>query len=157
MIKYLILIIFSFKSVFALQIDCKFEEVYHDGSIQNGQVLINEKNIRYEYFDDTLYTIVKNPTGLFLVTNYQKKESERIYDPLIREIFTIYDDFPNLKSSYINDNFEAKVYFSKKHIFISRVSVLSNRVNLSIYFNDCKTKEINEMFFRVDPLHDYIY
>ena len=73
MIKYLILIIFSFKSVFALQIDCKFEEVYHDGSIQNGQVLINENNIRYEYFDDTLYTIVKNPTGLFLVTNYQKR------------------------------------------------------------------------------------
>ena len=156
MIKYLILIIFSFKSAFALQVECKFEEVYHDGSVQNGLVLIKDKNIRYEYFDDALYTIIKNPIGLFLVENYQKKDSEMIYDPLIREIFIIYDDFPNLKSSYINDNFEATVYFSKKNIFISRVSVLSNRVNLSIYFNDCKTKEINEIYFRVDPLHDYI-
>ena len=157
MIKYLILIIFPFKSVFALQIDCKFEEVYHDGSIQNGQVLINDNNIRYEYFDDILYTIIKNSNGIFLVKNYQKKKSERVYDPLIREIFTIYDDFPNLKSTYTTDNFEVNVYFSKKHIFISRVSVLSNRVNVSIYFNDCEIKEINEIYFRVDPLHDYIY
>ena len=65
--------------MFALQIDCKFEEVYHDGSIQNGQVLINEKILDMNILT-ILYTIVKNPTGLFLVTNYQK-ESERIYDP----------------------------------------------------------------------------
>ena len=157
MIKYIAVLLFFFKNVSALQINCKFEEVYEDGSIQNGMVLINDKQIRYEYFNQSLYTIIKNNTGLFLVSNYEKKKSERIFDPVINEIFSIYDDFPNLKSTYINENFEAKVYFSNEHVFLSRISILSNRAKLSIYFNNCVNKEIKELYFRVNPLHDYSY
>ena len=58
---------------------------------------------------------------------------------------------------YINENFEAKVYFSNEHVFLSRISILSNRAKLSIYFNNCANKEIKELYFRVNPLHDYSY
>ena len=157
MIKYIFLFLFFFKNVFALQINCEFEEVYQNGSVQNGIILISDKNMRYEYLDPSLYTIIKNATGLYLVANYQKKQSERIFDPLINEIFRIYDDFPNINTIYSSENFDAKVYFSKEHIFLSRISILSQRANLSIHFLNCENREISDLYFRVNPLHDYIY
>jgi len=157
MIKYILLFLFFIKNVFALQINCEFEEVYQDGSVQNGIILISEKKLRYEYLDPSLYTIIKNATGLYIVANYQKKQSERIFDPLMNEIFMIYDDFPNINNIYSSKNFEAKVYFSKKHIFLSRISILSQRANLSIHFLNCENREISDLYFRVNPLHDYIY
>ena len=157
MIKYILLFLFFIKNVFALQINCEFEEVYQDGSVQNGIILISEKKLRYEYLDPSLYTIIKNATGLYVVANYQKKQSERIFDPLMNEIFMIYDDFPNINNIYSSENFEANVYFSKEHIFLSRISILSQRANLSIHFLNCENREISDLYFRVNPLHDYIY
>ena len=157
MIKYIFLFLFFFKNVFALQINCEFEEVYQNGSVQNGIILISDKNMRYEYLDPSLYTIIKNATGLYLVANYQKKQSERIFDPLMNEIFKIYDDFPNINTIYSSKNFDAKVYLSKEHIFLSRISILSQRANLSIHFLNCENREISDLYFRVNPLHDYIY
>ena len=37
---------------------CEFEEVYQNGDYQQGLLLMKDGNLRYEYFDENLYTIL---------------------------------------------------------------------------------------------------
>ena len=44
----------------AKSIQCNFEEVYQDGSLQFGKVLFHEGLLRYQYSDQQLFTIILN-------------------------------------------------------------------------------------------------
>ena len=37
---------------------CEFEEVYQNGDFHQGFLLLKDDNLRYEYFDQSLYTIL---------------------------------------------------------------------------------------------------
>ena len=62
----------------ALELHCKFEEVYQDNQQQNGLILIKNDHLRYQYYDIKLYTIIKNKYGSFLIPNYQKEKFQKI-------------------------------------------------------------------------------
>jgi hypothetical protein len=58
----------------AIELECQFEEVYPDGKIQNGFLLIKNDKMRYEYFDHNLFIIFKKKNDFFLVN---KKDTEK--------------------------------------------------------------------------------
>ena len=55
--------------MFAFEVTCNFEEVYSDGSIQKGLILIKDKSIRYQYKDKQLFTIIHHKGNTFAVRN----------------------------------------------------------------------------------------
>lgn len=155
MIKKIIFFICFSTWAFSYEIECQFEEVYKDGSVQNGLLLLSNGNLRYEYFGKNLYTIIKNPRGVFLINNMDKNQSQNIYDPIVTNLLKIFNDYPNLEKTYSFDDIKIKVYFDKKKEFINRIGLLSSRINMSIYFNTCQKKIINNYYFNESPLIDY--
>ena len=66
--KSLILIIIFFSlNLKAQSLKCYFEEVYSDGSNQNGYFLIQDSKLRYEYFSEELYTLFYNYDDFFIL------------------------------------------------------------------------------------------
>ena len=65
----LIILCFLASNLNSQTLKCYFEEVYVDGSIQNGYFLIQDKKLRYEYIDNDLYTLFYNYNDFFLVKN----------------------------------------------------------------------------------------
>ena len=53
---YLIIGAFFCLNLSALELHCKFEEVYQDNQQQNGLILIKNDHLRYQYYDSKLYT-----------------------------------------------------------------------------------------------------
>ena len=49
-----IIIVLSIGQSKSKEMVCNFEEVYSDGSIQKGLILIKDKSIRYQYKDKQL-------------------------------------------------------------------------------------------------------
>ena len=75
-----------------------FEEVYQDGSFQQGIILLKQDNLRYQYLNSELYTIINNENGLFLVNNKNRlpqvlESNTEIVDFLIDQSLI----FPNNK------------------------------------------------------------
>ena len=48
---------------------CNFEEVYQNGDMQQGHLLIKENKIRYQYNDNNLYTILRTQGDFYLIEN----------------------------------------------------------------------------------------
>ena len=46
---------------------CNFEEVYGNGDTQQGIFLLKNQNLRYEYYDNDLFTIIKNLMNLYQI------------------------------------------------------------------------------------------
>ena len=66
MIKFLIFLQFILVSnLYSLELKCTFEEVYSDGSVQNGFFLIKDNKLRYEYNSENLFTIFHNNERFF--------------------------------------------------------------------------------------------
>ena len=146
---YLILLfLISSNNSFSVEIKCNFEEVYQDGSIQNGVFLIKEDKIRYEYEDKKLYTLIGSKNNFFIINNLDRKIFQKInrnkdtFDLLI----DIYNDSPNYKNFYKSSNTFIKIEKSDK-IFIRRISIQSERASLSIYLLDCYQLDIDDKFF----------
>ena len=59
MIKLIIYLIIFFYSnlLFALEVKCNFEEVYQDGQMQQGMLIMKNDLLRYQYFSTDLFTI----------------------------------------------------------------------------------------------------
>tara|TARA_E500000178_G_scaffold356058_1_gene431393 strand:- start:3129 stop:3611 length:483 start_codon:yes stop_codon:yes gene_type:complete len=149
--KKIILIFFLLKYFSisnAVEIKCNFEEVYLDGSIQNGNFLIKNDKIRYEYQDERLYTLIGSKDNLFLINNLDRKIFQKIkqnndtFDLLI----DIYNDSPNFKNFYNSLNTSISIEKSNNN-FIRRISIKSNNTNLSLYFYNCENINIDDKFF----------
>jgi len=144
----ILLFLISSNKSFSVEIKCNFEEVYQDGSIQNGVFLIKEDKIRYEYEDKKLYTLIGSKNNFFIINNLDRKIFQKInqnkdtFDLLI----DIYNDSPNYKNFYKSSNTFIKIEKSDK-IFIRRISIQSERASLSIYLLDCYQLDIDDKFF----------
>lgn len=127
---------------------CNFEEVYQDGSIQNGTFLIKNDKIRYEYQDERLYTLIGSKDNFFVINNLDRKIFQKIkknndtFDLLI----DIYNDLPNFKNFYHSLNTSISIEKSNNN-FIRRISIKSNNTNLSLYFYNCNNINIDDKFF----------
>lgn len=146
---YLILLfLISSNNSFSTEIKCNFEEVYQDGSIQNGVFLIKEDKIRYEYQDKKLYTLIGSKDNFFIINNLDRKIFQKINQnkDTFELLIDIYNDSPNYKNFYKSSNTSIKIEKSDK-IFIRRISIQSERASLSIYLLDCYQLYIDDKFF----------
>lgn len=153
---YLIIYAFFCLNLSALELHCKFEEVYQDNQQQNGLILIKNDHLRYQYYDSKLYTIIKNKYGSFLIPNYQKEKFQKINNSkIIDSLIKIYDNYPHFKNEYIINDMTLKIDKSLDTDFLKRIAIISEDRNLSIYFFDCEKININKKFFQVSPLFDF--
>ena len=153
---YLIIGAFFCLNLSALELHCKFEEVYQDNQQQNGLILIKNDHLRYQYYDSKLYTIIKNKYGSFLIPNYQKEKFQKINNnKIIDSLIKIYDDYPYIKNKYMINGMSLKIDKSLDTYFLKRIAIISEDRNLSIYFFDCEKININKKFFQVSPLFDF--
>lgn len=138
---------------FALEVKCSFEEVYQDGSIQQGIILLKEDNLRYQYLNLNLYTIINNSHGLFLVNNKNRLPQDLEFNTeIINFLINQSLIFPNNKDSYSSENFNAKIINSQNRLFIKNIIINSKKINLNIHFYDCNEGPIDKLVFHHNPL-----
>ena len=155
-IIYIIIICSYWVNTFALSIQCNFEEVYENGEMQQGLILINKENLRYQYFNQDLFTLLYVNKKLFVIENSNLNKAQIIENnEIIPFIIDIYKDYPNIKTSYYRNNHEIIIEKSHKD-FIKRLIAKSPKLNVSVYFNDCTEDEIEKKFFEINPLVDYV-
>ena len=111
--------------------------------------------LRYEYYDQDLFTIITKNNKFFLVNNRSKivQNIKENTDPL-NQLVEIISDFPNIKNVYNNEKLNVKIEKSANK-FIKRVSIKSEDLNLSINILDCKFIEINKKYFRHFNFEEY--
>ena len=150
--KKLLLIIFIFfisKNVFTLEVTCQFEEVYMDGSNQQGIFFLDNNKLRYQYDSSQLYTLIYDNFELHAVQNNNTNIHQLVIDQnnIVKSLKDISSDYPNFKKNYIFSNQEVIVETNKIKNFIKRLAFKSDQLNLSIYFQDCQFGEINPKLF----------
>ena len=153
--KLILFILFPLNFSFALEVKCDFEEVYQNSDVQQGFFLIKDKMLRYQYYDQDLFTIIVKNNKYFLINNRDKivqnlEEESRLLDQIIE----IISDFPNINNTYISDNLIVKIEKSSIK-FIKRVSITSDELNLSINIMNCNFNEIDKKYFRHFNFEEY--
>lgn len=135
---------------------CYFEEVYSDGSLQNGIFLVQEKKLRYQYFEKDLYTLIYDNGDLYLIKNNDHQQVQKIQEntEMIKELIEIYNRYPVLENNYISGNFEFELEKSFASDFLKRISIKSPSLNLSLYFNSCVFETLHQKYFQFRPFFD---
>ena len=155
--KYILIILFFLPAnLNSLELSCRFEEVYKDGSTQQGFFLMKEGKFRYEYLDKNLFTIIIKDNRYYLIPNNQK-DSFSILDEnteMIDDLSNVLLDFPN-----INEVYEIREYTylieKSSNDFIKRIAIKSKEINMSINFLNCQFKDIHDKFFIHFPIMPY--
>ena len=158
MIKFLIFLHFIFvTNLYSLELKCAFEEVYSDGSVQNGFFLIQDKKLRYEYNSENLFTIFHNNERFYLVKNNDKEVINTFKEntEIIKELLNIANNFPNIEEEYMSEDLNIKLEKNANGVFFKRISIASTKVKMSIYLNDCENSKINSRYFIHNPFFDY--
>jgi len=147
-IFFLFLISFVFKVTLALEVKCNFEEVYSTGDVQNGIFLVKDKKMRYQYFNNKLYTIIYKDNKFFLIHNHDNKIVQKVEkNTEVMKLFSeIVRSYPKIEDSYIKENTKILVEKSFNN-FIKRVSVQSSQTNVSINIMNCKFSSIDDRYF----------
>ena len=156
-LTYLLLFLILFSSSQALELSCKFEEVYQNGQVQQGFFLIKNNKIRYQYNDDNLFTIFHFHNQTNIVNNSNKSDIKEITEEanIFFQIIKISKEYPNFKKNYSFEDLEIYIEDSNNNSFIKRMTVLSPKVNLSIYFQECHNKNIIDIYFQPKPYFNY--
>jgi len=146
---FLFFMLFAFHNVFALEVTCQFEEVYMDGSHQQGVFFFDNNKLRYQYNNPQLYTLVYDNFELYAVQNNNTHVYQLVIDQhnIVNSLKDISNDYPNFEKNYKFSNQEVVVETNEKKNFIKRLVFKSERLNLSIYFQDCKFAKINPKLF----------
>ena len=142
----------------ALEVECQFEEVYLDGSTQQGSFFFQQGMLRYQYTNSQLYTLIYDLDRLYLVQNFNITTYQVIRDDknIIELLKRVTDDFPNTKKEYVIEEQIFLLETSKTNNFIKRLGIMSDHLSLSIYFNDCKTQnDIPSNLFSVKPFIEF--
>ena len=158
MIKFLIFLhLILVSNLYSFELKCTFEEVYSDGSVQNGFFLIKDKKLRYEYNSENLFTIFHNNERFFMVKNNDKEIINTITEntEIIKELLNIANNFPNIEEEYISEDLNIKLEKNSKGSFLKRISIASTKIKMSIFLNDCKNTKINTRYFIHNPFFDY--
>ena len=158
MIKFLIFLYFIFvTNLYSIELKCTFEEVYSDGSVQNGFFLIQDKKLRYEYNSENLFTIFHNNERFYLVKNNDKEVINTLKEntEIIKELLNIANNFPNIAEEYTSEDLNIKLEKNANGDFFKRISIASTKIKMSIYLNDCENSKINSRYFIHNPFFDY--
>lgn len=146
--KLILLFSFYLNSLFAIEVTCNFEEVYKNGDVQEGVLMLNDNSLRYQYTKDNLYTIISKQNQFYLVRNDSKivqKLSENTES--LKNFIILASDYPNINETYQDNDLFIKVEKSDV-AFIKRLSIQSNDLNLSVNFFNCNFEPINKKYFR---------
>lgn len=145
---YLLIIFFLTTLTHAIEKYCQFEEVYSNGDIQIGLLLIKDEKIRYEYLNQNLYTIIHKDKNSFIVQNDNKKIVQKINQDMkvLDSLIEILSQYPFIKERYYLQDLSIKIEKSKKN-FIKRIGIQSNNFNLSINLIDCEDHTIDNIYF----------
>ena len=157
LIFFIILLLIN-KNILALEGECYFEEVYKNGEIQNGLLLVSDEDIRYEYFKPQLFTIISTLNDFYLIENSNKNNFEKIKSPnllIFQNLKKIILEYPNIKNSLSMDGYFIEIERGNSEYFPKRIILKSEKMNLSIYLRDCKIKPINKLFFKYNPMFEY--
>ena len=154
---FLIFIFFISKTVFSLEVTCQFEEVYMDGSNQQGIFFFDNNKLRYQYNSPQLYTLIYDNFELHAVQNNNTNIHQLVIDQfnIIQSLKDISGDYPNFKKNYKFSNLEAIVETNKNKNFIKRLVFKSEQLNLSIYFQDCQFAKVNPKLFSYKNFINY--
>ena len=148
----LLIIIFLFLTnlSFAVEVSCNFEEVYGNGDTQQGILLLKNQNLRYEYYDKELYTIIARDENFFLIHRAHKNNVQKITENtiLLETFIDISSEYPNIKKNYIIEDIKIMIEKSADK-FIKRISVNSDAVNVSINLMNCNFSNIDRKYFKV--------
>tara|TARA_B100000035_G_C20959700_1_gene535941 strand:+ start:490 stop:972 length:483 start_codon:yes stop_codon:yes gene_type:complete len=154
---FIVLIFLSTQNSFALEVKCDFEEVYMDGSYQQGIFFFNNNKLRYQYNDPQLYTLIYNNFELFAVQNNNNHIHQQVIDRnnVIQLLKNISSDHPNFKDRYNYNKKEVVVETDEKKNFIKRLAFKSDKLNLSIYFQNCQFNKIDQKLFSYKNFLNY--
>ena len=145
--KYLILFFFISQNIFSIEIKCQFEEVYQNGDIQQGIILIKDNDVRYQYNDVELYTIIVKGENFILIDNkYKNLQTLNENIDIFKILVDALKNYPNIENQYKNENALVNIERSSSS-FIKRISLISKDVNLSLNFMDCVELNINNEYF----------
>ena len=153
--KLILFIFFPLNFSFALEVKCNFEEVYQNSDIQQGIFFIKDRMLRYQYYDQDLFTIISKNNNFYLVNN-RSKTVQKINEKTeyLETLIKIISDFPNINDTYKSTNMTIKIEKSKSQ-FIKRVSINSEELNLSINIMNCNFNEIEKKYFRHFNFEEY--
>lgn len=155
---YLALMQLVFNNLNALELYCDFEEVYLDGTTQQGFFLIKDDKMRYEYLDENLFIIFRNSNNFYIVEKKNKKQFQKLNqnNSILSELINLVDEYPNFENEYFNDDYHIIVEASINSPFLKRIAFFSDNLTLSIYFNNCSFESMYDPFFRYDdPIKYY--
>ncbi len=157
-LHYLIIGLLLWSNLFASGLSCKFEEVYQNGELQIGHLLIEEDKLRYEYFDPKLFTIIFVNDNLVVVENFETNKFQLIEkeNSIIPELINIYKDFPDVMDNYKLNSLNISIEKKINKLFIKRLAIKSQNLNLSIFFFDCKKMKLDKLYFEFNPLKKYV-
>jgi hypothetical protein len=138
---------------------CKFEEVYDNGQSEQGYMLLNNNKLRYQYYDQQLFTIFFKNNDFYLVQNNQTEVFQKIQNntEVVEELMNLATLYPNIKNNYQSNDLYLSIEKSKEHHFIKRLSIKSAYLNMSIYFFDCQNQTPHYRFFNFSPFFSYKY
>ena len=147
---FLIIFLFLTNLSFAVEVSCNFEEVYGNGDTQQGRVLLKNQNLRYEYYDKELFTIIARDGNFFLIHRAHKNNVQKITENTkpLETFIDISSEYPNIKKNYIIEDMKIMIEKSVDK-FIKRISVNSDSVNVSINLMDCDFDNIDRKYFKV--------
>lgn len=148
-------IIFFYSNVLiALEVKCNFEEVYQDGQMQQGMLILKNDLLRYQYFSMDLFTIFHDGQKFYALENQNLEKFHVINNntKMLDELIMLAQQFPNIEQSYKRNNYSIKIERSLIDKFVKRISINSNNLNMSIFLHNCKFIPINNRVFEFDPL-----
>ena len=137
-----------FNNLYSFQGHCQFEEVYKSGEVQQGSLWYQEKNFRYEYKNQNLFTIIKNNQNTYLINNHNKVY--HLYDDPYNIITTLIEAIEDQETdNFIYEKEDLRIIIEERQNseFIKRIGVISPNGSFSIYLNDCISKEFPEKIF----------
>tara|TARA_Y200000002_G_scaffold186312_1_gene153806 strand:+ start:869 stop:1342 length:474 start_codon:yes stop_codon:yes gene_type:complete len=145
--KLLLLFLFPFNFLYALEVTCNFEEVYQNSEVQQGVFFIKDKMLRYQYHKHDLFTILAKNNN-FLIVNNHSKVVQKLNNKTesLEALLEIISDYPNINNTYDNNDMFIKIEKSKNK-FLKRVSIQSDELNLSINIMNCKFNKIDKKYF----------
>lgn len=140
---------FFSQSVLSIELKCDFEEVYKNGEINQGKIMIRSDLFRYQYKKNNLYTLILNKKGLFLKDNFGDRPAQRINQnsEIIKNVIDAAYNYPNIEKEYIRDNLHISIEDGFEKKFIKRLAIRSDKVNMALYFNNCDYLKINSLYF----------
>ena len=147
--KLIVLFLIYANFSYALEVTCNFEEVYTDSGVQQGIFLLKDQNLRYEYYDSDLFTIIVRNGNFFLIHKIHKNNVQKIEEntEILDMFIKISSDFPDIKNYYEIDGIKVKVEKNSKD-FIKRISINSEKINVSVNIMNCKYEKINNKYFK---------